>query len=100
MADRNNSPEASATQRRPSERRTQPESTRGAGDIPLVGSGIAPVAGDDGRPPDSDREPVRGKLDFQKRVTEKVEHSLQEHPDGSAPPLDRLTQDLDPAKDL
>ena len=37
---------------------------------------------------------------FQKRLAEKVEQTLEEHPDGSAPPLDRLTQDLDPSKDL
>jgi hypothetical protein len=40
------------------------------------------------------------KRRFQKRLAEKVEQTLEEHPDGSAPPLDRLTQDLDPSKDL
>jgi len=82
MADRERSPDVSA------------------GDIPLAGAGIAPAAGDDDRPRDPDRQPPQDKRDFQKRVAEGVEHSLQEHPDGSAPPLDRLTQDLDPAKDL
>ena len=88
------------TQQPPTERKTQPGSTREGGDIPLVGTNIAPVAGDDDRPRDSDPESRPRKRDFQKRVTEEVEHSLQEHPDGSAPPLDRLTQDLDPSKEL
>ena len=67
--------------------------------VPLVGTGIAPVAPDDDRPADAGDTPGR-KGNFQKRVQEEVEHSLQEHPDGSAPPLDRLTQDLDPNKEL
>jgi hypothetical protein len=70
--------------------------------IPLVGAGIAPVTGHDDRPGDQDTgegAPER-KHRFQKRLAEKVEQSLAEHPDGSAPPLDRLTQDLDPDKDL
>jgi hypothetical protein len=61
-----------------------------------------PVAGHDEQPPDANtREggPER-KRRFQKRLAEKVDQSLKEHPDGSAPPLDRLTQDLDPNKDL
>jgi hypothetical protein len=73
-----------------------------ADDIPLVGSGVAPVAGQDERPPERDTSkgaPER-KRRFQKRLAEKVEQTLEEHPDGSAPPLDRLTQDLDPNKDL
>jgi hypothetical protein len=49
---------------------------------------------------DGGEDAPRRKGDFQKRVQEEVEHSLQEHPDGSAPPLDRLTQDLDPNKEL
>ena len=70
-------------------------------EIPLVGTGIAPVAGHDRRSPDANTggTPER-KHRFQKRLAEKVEQSLEEHPDGSAPPLDRLTQDLDPNKDL
>jgi len=74
-------------------------SARNSG-VPLVGTGVAPVAPDDRRPPDAGEEAPQRKSDFQKRVKEEVEHSLQEHPDGSAPPLDRLTQDLDPNKDL
>jgi hypothetical protein len=46
-----------------------------------------------------EKAPQRGR-NFQKRLAQEVEHTLQEHPDGSAPPLDRLTQDLDPRKDL
>ena len=69
-------------------------------DIPLVGTGIAPVAGQDERPADSGKETPSRKGNFQKRTAEAVEHTLQEHPNGSAPPLDRLTQDLDPDKDL
>lgn len=90
MADRSRSPDAV---------RGKPPS---ADDIPLVGAGVAPVAGHDERPPDHDTgegAPER-KHRFQKRLAEKVEQTLEEHPDGSAPPLDRLTQDLDPAKDL
>lgn len=71
-------------------------------DIPLVGAGVAPVAGQDDRPADGDTgegTPER-KRRFQKRLSEKIDQSLAEHPDGSAPPLDRLTQDLDPNKDL
>ena len=71
-------------------------------DIPLVGAGVAPVAGQDERPPERDTgegTPERTHRS-QKRLAEKVEQSGAEHPDGSAPPLDRLTQDLDPDKDL
>ena len=78
------------------------ESRPDSPDIPLVGAGVAPVAGHDERSPDSDTSegaPER-KRRFQKRLAEKVEQTLEEHPEGSAPPLDRLTQDLDPAKDL
>ena len=74
-------------------------SARNSG-VPLVGTGVAPVAPDDRGPPDAGEEAPQRKSDFQKRVKEEVEHSLREHPDGSAPPLDRLTQDLDPNKDL
>jgi hypothetical protein len=73
-----------------------------ASDIPPVGAGVAPVAGHDERSPDVDTgegAPER-KRKFQKRLAEKVDQSLKEHPDGSAPPLDRLTQDLDPSTDL
>jgi hypothetical protein len=47
-------------------------------------------------------ETPRRERKFRKRLADEVKHprSLQEHPDGSAPPLDRLTQDLDPSKDL
>ena len=68
--------------------------------VPLAGAGVAPVAPDDARPTEASEKAPRRKGDFQKRVQEEVEHSLQEHPDGSAPPLDRLTQDLDPNKEL
>ena len=74
-------------------------SARNSG-VPLVGAGVAPVAPDGRSPPDAGEEKPQRKDNFQKRVKEEVEHSLQEHPDGSAPPLDRLTQDLDPNKDL
>jgi hypothetical protein len=73
-----------------------------ADDIPLVGAGVAPIAGQDECSPDANTTegaPER-KRRFQERLAEKVEQTLEEHPDGSAPPLDRLTQDLDPAKDL
>jgi hypothetical protein len=71
-------------------------------DIPLVGARVAPVAGHDEQSPHADTgEGVsERKQSFQKRLDEKVEQSRAEHPDGSAPPLDRLTQDLDPNKDL
>jgi hypothetical protein len=51
---------------------------------------------------DTDEESSVREGNFQKRLAEEIKHprSLQEHPDGSAPPLDRLTQDLDPRKDL
>ena len=78
------------------------ESQPDPGGIPLVGAGVAPVAGHDERSPDADTgegTPER-RHRFQKRLAEKVEQTLEEHPDGSAPPLDRLTQDLDPGKDL
>jgi hypothetical protein len=54
------------------------------------------------RPRDTDEDTPGGKRSFRKRLAEEIKHprSLQEHPDGSAPPLDRLTQDLDPRKDL
>jgi hypothetical protein len=47
-------------------------------------------------------ESPRRERNFRKRLADEVKHprSLEEHPDGSAPPLDRLTQDLDPSKDL
>ena len=69
-------------------------------DIPLVGTGIAPVAGHEQQPSDSGEGAPERKRKFQKRLAEKVDQSLKEHPDGSAPPLDRLTQDLDPSTDL
>ena len=71
-------------------------------DIPLVGAGIAPVAGHDERSPHADTSEGASerKQTFRKRLAEKVEQSGAEHPDGSAPPLDRLTEDLDPNKDL
>ncbi|PWT90218.1 MAG: hypothetical protein C5B56_05825 [Proteobacteria bacterium] len=69
-------------------------------DIPLVGAGVAPVAGHDDRPPDASEGAPERKRKFQKRLAQKVDQSLTEHPDGSAPPLDRLTQDLDPSTDL
>lgn len=90
MADRRHSPDAARRK------------ASAADDIPLAGAGVAPVAGHDERSPDGDTgegAPER-KRRFQKRLAEKVEQTLEEHPDGSAPPLDRLTQDLDPAKDL
>jgi hypothetical protein len=68
--------------------------------VPLVGTGIAPVAPDDPGSSERGEEAPQRKGDFQKRIQEEVEQTLQEHPDGSAPPLDRLTQDLDPKKDL
>lgn len=74
MADRKLSPDA-ATKGRGSSPRKKPAADSGPG------------------------EPER-KRNFQKRLTEKVDQSLREHPDGSAPPLDRLTQDLDPSTDL
>ena len=74
-------------------------SARSSG-VPLVGTGVVPVAPDHRSPPDAGEEAPQRKGNFQKRIKEEVEHSLQEHPDGSAPPLDRLTQDLDPNKDL
>jgi hypothetical protein len=99
MAGRESSSAFSAAKRRPAPKRgKQPESA--LGDIPLAGTGIAPVAGDDDRPRDTDQRSPQDKGDFQKRLAEAVEHTLQEHPDGSAPPLDRLTQDRDPSKDL
>jgi hypothetical protein len=82
--------------------RHDPESRPDPRGIPLVGAGVAPIAGHDERASDpntGDGAPER-KRRFQKRLGEKVEQSLAEHPDGSAPPLDRLTQDLDPDKDL
>jgi hypothetical protein len=95
---------ADRTQRRGSLSRKRPaaDATPASPDIPLVGTGIAPVAGHDERSPDHDTgegAPER-KHSFQKRLADKVKQSLAEHPDGSAPPLDRLTQDLDPDKDL
>jgi hypothetical protein len=68
-------------------------------DIPFVGAGVAPVAGPE-RPADAQDGAPERKRKFQKRLSEKVDQSLKEHPDGSAPPLDRLTQDLDPSTDL
>jgi hypothetical protein len=51
---------------------------------------------------DTDEESPGGEDSLQRRLAEEIKHprSLQEHPDGSAPPLDRLTRDLDPRKDL
>jgi hypothetical protein len=69
-------------------------------DIPLVGAGVAPVAGLDEQPDDTREGAPERKRQFEKRLSEKVDQSLAEHPDGSAPPLDRLTQDLDPSTDL
>jgi len=65
-----------------------------------VGAGVAPVAGHDERPAETTEGAPERKRKFQKRLSEKVDQSLKEHPDGSAPPLDRLTQDLDPSTDL
>lgn len=101
MTGREPSPDISTAKRSdPAEPGVQAKPTAPADDIPLVGTGVAPVAGDDDRPPDSAEQPPQDKPDFQKRLAEEVDHTLQEHPDGSAPPLDRLTQDLDPSKDL
>ena len=69
-------------------------------DIPLVGAGIAPVAGHDEKPADTGEGAPERKRKFQKRLAQKLDQSLKEHPDGSAPPLDRLTQDLDPSTEL
>ena len=102
MADRPHSPEAPGAGRGSSSRKDVAESRPDSADIPLVGAGVAPVAGHDERSPDAgtgEGTPER-KQRFQKRLAEKVEQTLEEHPDGSAPPLDRLTQDLDPNKDL
>jgi hypothetical protein len=99
MPDRPHSPVAAAPGRGSSPgNEPGAESTSGRPEIPLVGAGVAPVAGHDERRADPGA-PER-KRNFQKRLTEKVDQSLKEHPDGSAPPLDRLTQDLDPSKDL
>jgi hypothetical protein len=88
MADRRSPKKAAAASR--------PDSP----DIPLVGAGVAPVAGHDERPAEAREGAPERKRKFQKRLSEKVDQSLKEHPDGSAPPLDRLTQDLDPSTDL
>jgi hypothetical protein len=37
--------------------------------------------------------------DYEKQVDEAERASWQEHPEGSAPPLDRLTQDREPETD-
>jgi len=62
----------------------------------------SPAASPEQRPRDTAEESPDDERKFRKRVAEEIKHprSLQEHPDGSAPPLDRLTQDLDPRKDL
>jgi len=91
MVDRDHSPKAP---------RSRPKAASDSPDIPLVGTGVAPVAPGDTQPAEAGEKAPRRKRNFQKRLQEEVEHSLQEHPDGSAPPLDRLTQDLDPNKDL
>jgi len=103
MPDRPHSPRAAGSGRGSSPRKERvTESTGVSRDIPLVGAGVAPIAGQDERSPErntGEGAPER-KHRFRKRLAEKVEQTLKEHPDGSAPPLDRLTQDLDPAKDL
>ena len=95
MSDRERSSASSGRETSP----PTPGAARNSG-VPLVGTGVAPVAPDDGPPADAGEEAPQSKGNFQKRLKEKVEQSVQEHPDGSAPPLDRLTQDLDPNKDL
>jgi hypothetical protein len=70
-------------------------------DITLADAGAAPVSGDDVSPLGTDEEDPARPRDFRRRLAAEIEHpSPQEHPDGSAPLLDRLTQDLDPSKDV
>jgi hypothetical protein len=58
-----------------------------------------PVSDDDPRPLGTDAEDPARPRDFRQRLAKEIEHpSPPEHPDGSAPLLDRLTQDLDPRK--
>ena len=83
-----------------SDRGPKKKPTAESPDIPLVGAGVAPVAGPDEQPADTREGAPERKRKFEKRLSEKVDQSLTEHPDGSAPPLDRLTQDLDPSTDL
>ncbi len=72
----------------------KPRKRRPPGERPL------PTRESDKRAADEEN-PARPKS-FQERLAEEVKHprSLKEHPEGSAPPLDRLTQDLDPRKEL
>jgi hypothetical protein len=70
-------------------------------DVTLAGTGAAPASGDDVSPLGTDEEDPARPRDFRRRLAQEIEHpSPQEHPDGSAPLLDRLTQDLDPSKDV
>lgn len=60
-----------------------------------------PASGDNVSPHGTDEEDPARPRDFRQRIAEEIEDpSPQEHPDGSAPLLDRLTQDLDPSKDI
>jgi hypothetical protein len=73
-------------------------------DISLADAGAAPVDGDDESPLGTDEEDPARPRNLQRRLAQKIEQEIehpspQEHPDGSAPLLDRLTQDLDPRKD-
>jgi hypothetical protein len=69
-------------------------------DLTLADTGAAPVSGDDVSPLGTDEEDPARPRDFRRRLAQEIEHPTpQEHPDGSAPLLDRLTQDLDPSKD-
>jgi hypothetical protein len=78
-------------------RRRAPRDPESAPDSPPQ-----PAAGADERPLDTDEAAPPREGNFQRRLAREIAHprSLAEHPDGSAPPLDRLTQDLDPRKDL
>jgi hypothetical protein len=59
-----------------------------------------PVSADDPHPLGTDEEDPARPRNLQQRLAQEIEHpSPQEHPDGSAPLLDRLTQDVDPRKD-
>ena len=100
---RQSGPDPTRERRRaPRDPESAPDSPPEPGDVPFAGSGIAPAAGEDERPLDTDEEAPARERHFQRRLAQEVAHprSLAEHPDGSAPPLDRLTQELDPRKDL
>lgn len=95
---RRSGPDPTRERRRaPRDPESAPDSPPEPGDIPFAGT-----AGEGERPLDTDEEAPPRAGNFQRRLAQEIAHprSLAEHPDGSAPPLDRLTQDLDPRKDL